>query len=560
MPCADLFTTGYCKFGDSCLFSHEFDIIPKEDPSSQPPPYMIKNQFEDGHFHDSSSSSPSSSKTSPSTQSLTLPTADTPSSTSSRLPDVPQQNGRQGGKQPPKPRRKSKRLHHNGVPAYFPMAPIHITQGPYAPWTPPVTYNQPGLMPGYYTWPACLPLPVAKDDGSTTRKPSAATPKIKVTEPELSEQVAQPRTAKNSAKASLPRPLPAHYYLGAQAFGYPPQGFQEPEVYDFDDVEEDPDNVVVQPKHDVEIYQGSKVGVLGGGVKLGMIKKPSSRQLGAAEIVTKQDLTFDEEEDDEEDDEDDVEIVDRTLEPHQVPLPSSDFESEDEYEEVVSDIKKLEIDCSSTTFTSSAPPPLTATTFSWADDEDDESYFNSTLPFSPSTPVKEDPTPEQRPQSAASKLQPSKLLSYAAMAAVKSASQPNVRATGVSPFSVSASEPLKPTAGAPSMSTKAASETSSNDGWTTASKSKSRAKSSSRSTSSPKRRSPDQSQKGVRQRGRTMHVPGADERLIRASWAAPKIYNKLGFNMSNNHAREIELLRLVEQKKLRESRETSASR
>ncbi|KAG8897962.1 hypothetical protein FRC01_011083, partial [Tulasnella sp. 417] len=231
MPCADLFTTGYCKFGDSCLFSHEFDIIPKEDPSSHPPPYMIKNQFEDGHFHDSSSSTPSSSKTSPSSQSLTLSTADTPSSASTQLPGVSQQTERRGGKASSKPRRKPKRLHHNGVPAYFPMAPMHFSQGPYAPWTPPATYNQAGLIPGYYVWPASLPPP----GGSPARKPADA-PKVEASARQVSEQTAQARTSKRSAKPSLLQPpLPAHYYLGAQAPMYPPPAFQEVEVYDFDD-------------------------------------------------------------------------------------------------------------------------------------------------------------------------------------------------------------------------------------------------------------------------------------------------------------------------------------
>ncbi|KIO34700.1 hypothetical protein M407DRAFT_210037 [Tulasnella calospora MUT 4182] len=555
MPCADLFTTGYCKFGDSCLFSHEFDIIPKEDPSSHPPPYMVKNQFEDGHFHDSSSSAPSSSKTSPSTQSLTLPTADTPSSTSTRLPDVSQHTERRGSKPFSKPRRKPKRLHHNGVPAYFPMAPMHFSQGPYAPWTPPAMYNQPGLIPGYYVWPACLPLPVVKSGGSNAWKPSDVTPKVEATARQVYEQTAQPQTSKSSVKATSSHPpLPAHYYLGTQAPLYPPLVFQEPEVYDFDDVEEEPENVVVQPKHGAETYQGSKVGVLGGGVKLGMVKKPSSRQLGAAEILTKQDLPFDEDEDD--DDDDDVEIVNRSLEPREIPLPLSDSESEDEDDKVVSDIKKLEIDCSATT---SALPPLTATTFSWADDEEDESYFSSSLPFSPSTSAKEEPTPEPEPQSTTTRVQPSKPISYAAMAAANSSSPPNAKATTLAPFSTSNSNVSGSVAKVLSASARPSSPASSTDGWTTATKAKSRAKSSTKGAASPKRDASGQRQNGARQRGRTAHVPGADDRLIRASWAAPKIYGKLGFNMSSTQAREIELLRLVEQKKIREAREASAS-
>ncbi|KAG9003066.1 hypothetical protein FRB90_011254 [Tulasnella sp. 427] len=553
MPCADLFTTGHCKFGDRCLFSHEFDIIPKEDPASHPPPYTAQNQFEDGHFHNSPPSVPSSSKTSPSTQSATLPSANTPSSTNSRLPDVsqtpPNSNRRRGGQSSSsKSRRRAKRLHQNGVPVYFPVAPMYFGPGPFAPWVPPSLYRQPGFMPGYHH-PSPTPLTpslLEDDEGWITRKSSTETEKAETAESEASKQTARFPRGKDGAKVTRARPhaVPAQYYLGPQAALYQPLAFKESEVYDFDDVEEE-EHIVVEPVHSVERYLGSKVGVLGGGVKLGVAKTPSSGRSEPTETPSQKAATLDE--DDYEEDDDDVEIVDRSLEPHEVPLPSTDSESEDEAEDVISDLKKLQIDCSSTSI---APQPPTATSaFSWADDEDDESYFTSSLPFSPFTPAKDGTRPTQVSQSPPSKLPPSKPLSYAAIAAVKSPSQHAIKASKFQPFSIPASTTTNPN--------KSSSVASTANDWTTSTKPKTRANSSSRNGSSPQKDSSKQGEGGTRKRGRTFHVAGSDQHLVRASWGAPKIYGKLGFNMSNNQAREVELLRLVEQKKLRESREGS---
>lgn len=284
MPCADFITTGFCKYGDRCLFTHEVTTAgwaSKARSHSSTPPPLKSRPFDAIMLHNPIPSPPSSSKTSPSVQSVSLHDAevDDPVHTMRRQP--------RQRRFPKKPRQYQQPFIPSGMPTYYPHPhpqPVYLQPVPffYVPvyQPPPLPYTMPPAYPSINVESLIL-----KEDDSA----SSVTPSEKQRS-SLPAPSARPGSFSGSAQdrtetASTPDAIAVHDL-----------------VYDFDDDKDGSEQqVVVEAHHVVSHYEGLNVGVLGGGVKLGVSAplKHKATPLKASDVVTMDALAFDS--DDEED-------------------------------------------------------------------------------------------------------------------------------------------------------------------------------------------------------------------------------------------------------------------
>ncbi|KAG8893958.1 hypothetical protein FRB99_001617 [Tulasnella sp. 403] len=596
MPCADFVTTGFCKYGDKCLFDHQVGYW--QTPAYYPPyshihpsyphPYAF-NTYQSSlpSTHDSYSSTTSSSLTSPSSQSVILTGGDneeladshlsSPEEPTDALPPTPapsvidtvsrQSRPSRHRKKPgnqkarTRPRRRQRAQWGEGALEYY----TYLTNPFLA---------QPNALPAHQKN-ASIPVDPrpsgafnvehlilkSEDDSASVTSCSEPTEDMNNNSSVTSRQLTS-----SISVTHIPLPISVS---GQHPFFHVPIIIPPDEIYDFDDEVSEPESVIVETPPGIAVYQGSKVGVLGGGVKLGKGKRPPpSPQVDYTllNVTTKGDIEFDS----------DIEMettsnrtsfvivaiftarpdCSRINEPSavdatEVPLPPS---PPDEETPTLTIMPAESMDIDPPSPSTDTPASASNSGFSWADDEDDGSFLSEPVFGSTPNSSKPDSTASTQPvtPSESSSVSvpdgkqsvPIGSMSYASILAAglkasakASAPLPKDTSKDKLPLPQQAHAPPVPQPAPQPSTTKAAQEPTSR-------------KAKDETTRPPSFASVAASKQANDQGGRPakMLFSSSDAKVIDA---APVIYGKLGFNLSPTAAREVELLRILQTRKLK---------
>lgn len=310
MPCADFLTSGFCKFGDRCLFNHEpasslqspgSISIASSDSSIPQQHYFSPNSYDHHHHHqliyENSSTPGSSSHTSPSAPSIALSTESELASLSDAQATSPVRDG--STKRVWRPRvRKNQKNRSNRQPQLGAMG-----------MADPASLIPPSHFQSYSTSLPFSPLSAQHDYFQHTLQPHRKSSYGNFSAPSLSP--AYPNYP------FLPFQPNAPFFVHHQpqsAFPSPSLASSQDEIYDFDTDSETDSAVLEKPKL-VSTYEGSKVGVLGGGVKLGKSFHQRTASLhdgpDPLSVTTVGRGLFEDSDssDDDEEDDDDVEVI-----------------------------------------------------------------------------------------------------------------------------------------------------------------------------------------------------------------------------------------------------------
>ncbi|KAG9004595.1 hypothetical protein FRB94_002271 [Tulasnella sp. JGI-2019a] len=441
MLCADLLTRGYCKFGTNCLFDHyqvptAADTTTKFQPPSDSPIYPLvppisQNQDRLSIYYDiySNPTSSSSSHTSPSTHSVALSAPDSEIASSAFMqPESVSSAHRHGSPQPSNARgRKGSHCSHKGnLQDQTGMVQQHHVQVHTIPSLSSECEGHP-FQPSTYP-PPFSPLPLSS--AKYTRKSSVATTSTSTH--------TDRRSSAFSNSSSVPSPYLYRQYPQQRPFLMPPtvrptSPNPDMEVYDFSDDEEGDLKVqaaVVEKPKVITMYECNKVGVLGGGVKLGFNARMGRSPSPMLNVQTQGDTQtlFDDssadgdEDGEDDDDESEVEVVlnespSDEHNPANIPLPPSTRTSVDisvNVSEILppTDVTYVPVlllpddDPQQSSTSKSLPPPEQPVPsspssqlrkLSWAeydnDDMDDDKYFKDVIPLfsGPSPPSMSSP-------------------------------------------------------------------------------------------------------------------------------------------------------------------------
>ncbi|KAG8879709.1 hypothetical protein FRB97_001506 [Tulasnella sp. 331] len=373
MLCANLLTRGHCKFGNKCLFDHPTHLaaaavaIPNPTSSSPSPlypsvisPHQHSHQHQSSPYYPNISSSPSS-HTSPSTHSVALSVSesDVASSASTHPESVSSSHGCPSAtRSSPRGRRDVKYQNQHRAPVASNKAKVYGWTGPgltqahlHISQSQIMSSHDQEMYEGYTTHRytnAYPPPPLPLSSNQYTRKFSNATTISTPTLDRRSSAVSDSTTLATPHAYSPPQHHynhPQHPFLIPHPLT-PTSSNPDMEIYDFSDDEEKegqvPDVELEKPKV-ITMYECNKVGVLGGGVKLGFNARVLKSAPLSLDVQTQDDSQglFDESsadeddggEDDHDDADSDVELVilesDEVKWAATIPLPLSTRSSMD---------------------------------------------------------------------------------------------------------------------------------------------------------------------------------------------------------------------------------------